>query len=310
MLYTRTLKSAGLTLVVAIALQSVEVRAVAATVGYWRFEGVTSGDTTGEGGWLDDSSANDLDLGISGATPPPTAYTLPGTGPGSGFDDPIPHTGESNAQAADFTANDFGSDEGNFFVNVDSVYDPGDFTIEAYAHRTATSTGEHQVIASHYAAENSRRSFAFAIRENDGGNANELFLFLSEDGDSFETVFSGISLLEDTDYYLAASFDESNMASGVTFYVENLATDTLQTATVGHTITSLNDPSSATPFRIGRLNNALNQFVGYIDEVRFSDMVLADSELLNAAALVPEPSSALMLGLGLCGLGLCRRRRR
>jgi hypothetical protein len=43
---------------------------------------------------------------------------------------------------------------------------------------------------------------------------------------------------------------------------------------------------------------------GLIDEIRFSDAALAPSQLLNA----PEPAGGLLLGLGVLGLVIRRRR--
>ncbi|MDZ7615805.1 MAG: LamG domain-containing protein [Patescibacteria group bacterium] len=51
-----------------------------------------------------------------------------------------------------------------------------------------------------------------------------------------------------------------------------------------------------------------NGLVGLIDEVRFSNTVLAPDQFLRATA-VPEPGSCALLLLAACGLAACRRRR-
>ncbi|MFP6579921.1 MAG: PEP-CTERM sorting domain-containing protein, partial [Myxococcota bacterium] len=47
-------------------------------------------------------------------------------------------------------------------------------------------------------------------------------------------------------------------------------------------------------------------FIGFIDEVRITQSALQPSQFLNA---VPEPNTALLLGIGMMGLGMRRRRR-
>lgn len=63
--------------------------ASAATLAYWRLEDWPD--------FLFDSAGGDDTLGNFGSV---SQYTLPGSGAGSDFPDPIPLTGEANAKAA------------------------------------------------------------------------------------------------------------------------------------------------------------------------------------------------------------------
>lgn len=68
-------------------------------------------------------------------------------------------------------------------------------------------------------------------------------------------------------------------------------------------------PTALTAFRddvlyIGSRNNSEYKYVGYLDEMRIS------SGLLDPSRFIPEPSSAMLLCLGVFGLGLRGRRRR
>lgn len=69
------------------------------------------------------------------------------------------------------------------------------------------------------------------------------------------------------------------------------------------------NPTALTPFRndvlyVGSRNNSQYKYVGYLDELRIS------SGLLDPSRFIPEPSSAMLLCLGVFGLGLRGRRRR
>ncbi len=265
----------------------VDATSSGSTVGYWRFERSQ--------GYASDVGGNCLTLtrgdGNNTITDEPTEATLPGSGAGAHFGDPIPQTGASNAYAASFDgSNHFRhADDGRFAVS--------DFTIEAYVRKAGTAT---QAIASQYynSGDADERSWMLFVRNETGyGDENrKLELALSDDGTSASTITinSGLDIMTGTDYFIAVSFDESNQAGGVTFYVKNLETDTWQTATLGHGIDSLHD--SAGNFNIGAASNDTIGWDGLIDEVRLSNVVLGQDDML---ASIPEPATMALLILGL-----------
>jgi len=220
------------------------------TIGYWRFE-----DSPG---FLSDSSDNHFTLVAEG----PTHYTLPGSGNGANFDDPIRRTGEANAKAASF-------DGGDYFDHADAPeFAVSNFTVEAYICTTGTSW---QAIASQF-DYGANRSWVLYV---EGGY---LRVKLSENGNDNIIISSGLSLAQATDYYIAMSFDQSQQTGGLKFYRKTLSTGAWRVATKDHTITSLHD---GTPhFRIGNIAAGSGLWQGVIDEVRWSDKVLARDELL------------------------------
>ncbi|RME71284.1 MAG: hypothetical protein D6776_10465 [Planctomycetota bacterium] len=80
----------------------------------------------------------------------------------------------------------------------------------------------------------------------------------------------------------------------------------LHGASVGSRIDSNLDLPTATGWTIG--DRASFRFTGSIDELRFSDRVLAPSSFLHASIVVPEPGPAAALAL-LGAAALLRMRR-
>ncbi len=116
-----------------------------------------------------------------------------------------------------------------------------------------------------------------------------------------------MTIAMNTDYFVAGTFKHATLGNNgeVKFYIKNLETDTWQTSsTINHSITGLNDPTA--DFNIGCYNNLSEKFPGLIDEVRWTDTVLSQGDLLA----VPEPSTIVLLASGLLGLLLLRRRRK
>lgn len=94
--------------------------------------------------------------------------------------------------------------------------------------------------------------------------------------------------------HLAVTFDSSFDAE---FFVNGVSQGTLAGSSAANAGTGV--------YRIGSRNG--ENFDGFIDEVRLYNEVLSDAEV-SSLAVVPEPSSAVLLGLG--GFALALRRRR
>lgn len=95
-------------------------------------------------------------------------------------------------------------------------------------------------------------------------------------------------------------------------YTVNAATDTTQLYIDGSLVGTITTPAFAfqtfNNFEVGRLGRSapVDGFTGSVDDLRIYDTVLTGGEIATLAA-VPEPSAALLGGLGV--LGLLRRRR-
>lgn len=257
--------------------------AQADTVGYWRFE-----DTPG---LLQDSSNYDNDLTSNGN---PVHYTLPATGAGAYFDDPIPQTSAANAKAVDL---DGAGD--NYTCADQTEFTVTKFTIEAYINCDVLS---NRVIAGQYNIS-SQRSWAMIVHHV-GAAPYTLKAYLSSDGVAATTPDSGLQIDVDKDYFVAMSFDLSNTTTGLKFYVKDLSAGTWETATMDHGMSTLHD--STGNFAIGGMDGGALAWDGYVDEVRFSDDALSQNNMLP----VPEPATMVLLGLGGIGVLIRRRRRR
>ena len=271
-------------LVVAGVLGLMVAAAQAGTIGYWRFEGSS---------FLGDSGPNGLALTTTGTAP--SQLTLPATGAGSTFYDPVP--AGANASAANYGT----SQTGNFRIADTAAFTVSDFTIEALVNKAATSSNVMYVASqwSNAGSFTNQRSWTFYMTA-----AGEMTVSLNHNGGSTSTtIASGLTLDTGDDYYVAASFDLSDQASGLTFYVKNLTDGgAMQTASFGHTLTALHN--STAYFEIGTYNNSdgSRRWKGLIDEVRLSNEVLPPSQLL------PEPATLALLGMGAATLVFRRRR--
>lgn len=260
------------------------VTADADTVAYWRFE---------EGSFLTDSSGNGHHLTNGGSA---AAYTLPATGAGSDFPNPILQTGASNATAVQRTA----SESSYLSAAYHEDFASNAFTIEAMVH--VTSRNAHGFLAGRWNGNNS--SYAIYLR-SDG----TVDLAIRNASNSTVFIASGFTLALDTDYYLAVAVDLTAAAApdrSATFYLQNLTDggQRLSNTQTNIDVAAVREVSS-TPFSIGAQGTGGNgtSWAGVVDEVRYSSHALVEDELL----VVPEPGGMMLLGIG--GLLLAGRRR-
>ena len=129
---------------------------------------------------------------------------------------------------------------------------------------------------------------------------NQFNLFLN-DGSSSETAFSGgvgdFTLTVGTAYHFAVTHNGSGLFE---LFVDGASVGTHTTSLSLSAIDTRIDTHATDALELLRANGV----AGYADEFRISDQVLAPS-----AFLIPEPSSALFLGLGSMVVMVLRRRR-
>ncbi|MDF3130108.1 PEP-CTERM sorting domain-containing protein [Kiritimatiellaeota bacterium B1221] len=261
--------------------------AFASTVLYYRM-----GD---DGTILTDSSGNGHHATGANAT----SVSIPETGDGSSFSNPIPSTAASNSKMGAFA--------GSQNIAIADPFNLGAFTAEAYINLESYDSST-QYVMSQWNASAGGRSWAFGVAASGGtggAGGNEMFINLSNTGNDNNITPLGLTVALDTDYYIAVSFDNLTGTNDITFYSQDLTNGgALQSTTISSGV--LGVKNTGTTFRIGAYgNSAQSIFHGNIDEVRVSDNVLSSSELM----VVPEPSSLvlILMSAGVFVLGLRRR---
>ncbi|MDA3874120.1 MAG: hypothetical protein PF795_09175 [Kiritimatiellae bacterium] len=269
----------------------------AATLAYWRM-----GDDTDK---LQDSSGNGNHLGANTGT----QVSLPGSGDGSTFPNPIPQTGQSNTNAVDFN----GSNGGDRAIIDDFFDSSSDFTIETLFNMQTANNSRDQYIVSQYDTSGNQRSWALGVADadsgNDGAGAGELFIWFSGDGNINigGIIGLGVTITANTDYYVGLGIDNTTDTNDLSFYYQDLTNNgTLQFSPLTSDITTLHN--STADLEIAAFNVDDSNFAGLIDEVRISSGVLSQSELIT----IPEPSTAIyvVMTFGLLGLTGLRGRRK
>ena len=276
-------------LLVIVAVLAVEMPSSlsAATVAHWQFE-----DSPG---FTADSGPNGLTLSTVGD---PQKVGLPSSGRGGNFDDA---PGVSTSKAADFDGNDSFSTSGAALSNLQ------DFTVEAFVNLDTLNAGnDRDTIVSIWETSTSARKFRFEL---DNGTMRAP-LAKTGNGSVATGVESDLTITAGDDWYVAVAVDISKTgAGGTVFYAKNLTDDGPLLVDNDETrpdVDSLYNPSSTTPFEIGRADSVFREPDGIYDEIHISDTQLSQSELLIN---IPEPGSFMLVGLG-GGLILFRRKRR
>lgn len=261
----------------------------ATTIGYWRFEGDN---------FLQNSAGSGT---LFSAGTAPTQYTLPGTGAGSDFPNPIPLTGASNLDGASFTG------DGRLRptdVTKGSFTSTRAMTFEAFFN--PTTVGSEMALGSMWSGTTSFQTFRVTV--NGDGNLTAGLRYSSS------TILSStLSVTAGTDYYTAVVYT-GNATADVIFYMQDLTNGgPLQSQTISFDpdgVNTGNFPSSnnATEISLGSVA-AGSYFNGIMDEVRISTTALSPSEFLITP--IPEPGYyALFFGGAIFGVMLLRRRMR
>ncbi len=269
------------------------VAADAATLGYWRFE---NGADVGE-------ATIGPDVSVTGGAV--SSIAIPGTGGGSDYFNPVPQTSASNTQMANF-----GSSAGQLGVSIGaSGLNATTFTVEALFTAGAGNSTYNNYLVSSWQTAGNDRSWAVGLARPSGAapgstSNNELFVLHDDDGSGTNVLGTGQIITRGEDYYVGIAFDQTTTTW--TYYLKNLTTDsTLLSGTISGA--AIHDPGTDGLFQIGRIGpetTTTNRWNGLIDEVRFSNAVLSESQLLVS---VPEPASLALLGLG--GMLMLPRRR-
>jgi hypothetical protein len=250
----------------------------AATIHYWQFENSP--------GFLVDSEGSATLSAVGSAV----QVALPESGRGSSFGDVV----AGDAWALEVQGN------GRLTLTMDDLtrdeLTMNDFTVEVLAHAdTLIGSFGNTLAGAADAQQHTGVAWILQVRNT------QLALVLCNGG-SCEIEYSGISVPTGKDYYLAAAVDLDG--GQTTFFAQNLTdAGSLQSTTRSFDITTLNSP---TKFVIGAAGDGTLYFDGLIDEVRISNTALSAEQLL----IIPEPSTALVLGLGLAGLAAAGRRHR
>ncbi len=268
----------------------------AATVGHWQFEGASTSTAGANNDWLDDYSGNGHDLTVGGGD---TAQaSIPLSGNGSDFPNPVPQTAASNSKMVT-------NSTGYLTAADNAVWTDPTFTVETLFNISSDSSTNDGFLISHFAASGNQRSWAIYLETT----GNEIKFLFSANGSSSELVNSGFTYSLNTDYYLGISVDAADTsAAGLTFFLQDLTNaGSLQTASVTHTTTSFKNASTSLSFWAQGSGSSTGFIQGVMDEARFSDTRLSQSELLIS---VPEPGTyALLTGLtGLVWVMIRRRR--
>ncbi len=260
-------------LLAAIAV-SLAIPAHAATVAHWRFEGSD---------FLADSSGNNHTLTNNGSV----------TQVATTFPNPVLQTGQANLNAASFDGSNYlSAADNNAFTN-------SQFTLEAFfSPSSLPGSTETRTIAGHFGSSGSfdnQRSYGLFVR------GSSLRVMMSNNGAGFGNVriWDVGTIAANARYYAAMAVDTSTQTA--TIYLQDLSTDTLQVFVQTDAFSTLHN--STAPFTIGSTGQGTALWQGMIDEVRLSNVKLTQDQLL----VIPEPSAALLGGLGL--LALFRRRR-
>ncbi len=184
----------------------------------------------------------------------------------------------------------------------DSALDlPGSFTVEAFV-RWDGNLSQDQMIIFRGDSQAGKDPYYISIRENPSSPGQSQLLFQMS---YFDTTGAFLGTPYDSDLvgeivHIAGTFDDAT--DRMKLFINGVEK-------VSTTLTKPRVSGIAGNVSVGMLHDGSNTlffFNDFIDNVRLSDVALEPSEFLP----IPEPSTATLVGLALCGLGYCGRKRR
>ena len=211
-----------------------------------------------------------------------------------------------------------GSGNGRIHVAANDIWrDTAGFSVSAWIQPLALAGEGHSATSIFWLGDQSSNSARFVLQLNDGGDLRAGGRRLGSEGNFTTDLVAGTNITGTTNneldidpitvgevYHVAATADYST--GMVSIYLNGtLLIDRRIEAWAPYGPTT-DDQDYI--IRFGMNGSGSEVFNGYIDDVRIYDHVLSDSEV--AALAVPEPSAALLGGLGMMGWAFGSRRRR
>jgi len=228
--------------------------AFAGTIGHWRFEEGTAGNTASAANSILDSSV-ELNHGTPTGGPTYSALTPFST---------VAQTGQANGLSLNFD----GANDVVTIAHTPALGSVGPFTVEFWMRSEGTGSGQDLLVDKSHGFGDST-GWAFQSQPGSGF----IFFLVGVDGPNLENFFGVLSLsnLFDNQWHHLAGTYDGNTAE---FFVDGVSQGT---NAVGTYLGNTRD------IHIGNTWQFSRYFAGQIDELRISDTVLTQSELLNSA---------------------------